>query len=208
MHSIRKFVGRGTIAIGLAALVALAVSVQTGEAAKSTHGTAVTSVVQPQSHDEGGVLPLHVTTVAPSAQCTAALSAVRTAFVNDRAEDNLENANASPDTETGADATEDASEAAAMKAAFTTAANACGGSLHKVQAPPTPATPACTAAWNNLKAAFAADKAEDQAELANGTEGTAADVAEDKAEFAAKAKLWSAIKSACGTTSFFTWQHR
>ena len=208
MHSIRKFVGRGTIAIGLAALLVLAVAVQTGQAAKTSTTTRLTGVVLPKSHELADLLPTHQGTVAPSAQCIAAWNSIKTAMANDRTEDNLEYANGSPDTETGTDQTEDASETAAFKALFASAATACGGSLHKVQAPPTPATPACTAAWNNLKAAFAADKAEDQAELANGTEGTAADVSEDKAEFAAKMQLWSAIKSACGTTWFFTWQHR
>jgi len=207
MHSIRKFVGRGTLAIGLAAMLALALAVQTGQAAKGARPTSLTGVVLPRSHELADLLPQHSTTVTLSPQCTAAVNALKAAFANDRAEDNLEYANATPDTETGADATEDANEAAALKPLFTAAATACGGALHKVEAPPVPKTPACAAAWSALKAALVQDRAEDQAEWTNGTEGTAADVAEDQAELAARKPLWAAVQAACGTTSFFTWYH-
>lgn len=207
MHSIRKFVGRWTLAIGLAALLAMAVSVQTGQAAKSARPTSLAHAVLPRSHELANLLPQHIATVTPSPQCTAAVNALKAALTNDRAEDNLEYANATPDTETGADTTEDANEAAALKPLFTAASTACGGALHKVQAPPVPKTPACAAAWQALKVALVQDRTEDQAEWTSGTEATAADQAEDQAEIAARKPLWAAVQAACPTTGSFTWYH-
>ncbi len=55
MHSIRKFVGRGTFALAVAALLVLAVSVQAGQAAKSTrvsnNNVALASLSQPRAHE-------------------------------------------------------------------------------------------------------------------------------------------------------------
>ena len=208
MHSLRKFVGRGSTALAIAALVALAVSVQAGQAARSSRSIALTSSVQPQAHELSGTLPSHVASVALSPQCLAAWTALKNALAADRAEDNLENANASADTETGADATEDANEAAALKPLITAVAGACGGTLHQKTSPPVPKTPACANALAALKNAMAQDRTEDQAELANGTEGTAADQAEDESEMAARMPLWSAVRTACaGQFTTFTWQH-
>ena len=210
MHSIRKFVGRGTFALALAALLALALSVQAGQAAKSTHVTnsnvVLANLSQPRAHELTSAQPPHEATLAPSPQCTAAVSALKAALAQDRTEDSLEAANASGDTETGAELTEDTNEKAALKPLVTAAASACGGELHEIEAPPVPKTPACQSALTALKNAFVADRAEDQAELANGAEGTAADQTEDQNEFAAKAKLWAAVRTACaGSFQTFSW---
>lgn len=210
MHSIRKFVGRGTFALALAALLALAVSVQAGQAAKSTRATsnhdALASLSQPGAHELKPALPAHQASVAPSPQCADAVNALRAALAKDKAEDGLEAANASGDTETGAELTEDNNEKAALKPLVTAAESACGGELHEVEAPPVPKTPACQSALTALKNAFAADRTEDQAELANGTEGTAADLTEDQNEHAAKDRLWTAVRAACASSfQAFSW---
>lgn len=67
---------------------------------------------------------------------------------------------------------------------------------------PTAATlsPACTAALQAIKTAFADDRAEDAAEKANAAlagSDPAADVEEDKAERAAMKALWVAARTAC-----------
>jgi len=204
MHSIRKFVGRGTFALAVAALLVLAVSVQAGQAAKSTrvsnNNVALASLSQPRAHELTSAQPSHEASVAPSQQCIDAVNALRAALAKDKEEDGLEAANASGDTETGADLTEDANEKAALKPLVTAAGSACGGELHQVGAPPVPKTPVCQSALTALKSAFAADRAEDQAELSNGTEGTAADQTEDQNEGAAKAKLWADVRAACASS--------
>jgi hypothetical protein len=209
MQSIRKFVGRGTFALALAALLALAVSVQAGQAAKSTrvsNNAALANLSQPRAHELTSAQPPHEASVAPSPQCTDAVNALKAALVSDRSEDSLEAANAAGDTETGAELTEDNNEKAALKPLVTAVESACGGELHEVLAPPVPKTPACQSALTALKNAFVADRAEDQAELSNGTEGTAADQTEDQNEFAAKAKLWADVRTACaGSFSAFSW---
>jgi hypothetical protein len=210
MHSIRKFVGRGTFAIALAALLALALSVQAGQAAKSTrvgnNNAVLANLSQPRAHELTSALPAHVATVAPSAQCIDAINALKAAVAKDRSEDSLEAANPAGDTETGAELTEDTNEKAALKPLITAAASACGGELHEIEAPPVPKTPACQSALTALKNGFVADRAEDQAELSNGTEGTAADQTEDQNEFAAKSKLWADVRAACASSfRTFSW---
>jgi len=210
MHSIRKFVGRGTFAIALAALLTLALSVQAGQAAKSArvsnNNVVLANLSQPRAHELTSALPAHEATVAPSPQCTAAVNALKAAVANDKAEDGLEAANASSDTETGAELTEDTNEKAALKPLLTAAASACGGELHEIAAPPVPKTPACQSALTALKNAFVADRAEDQAELSSGTAGTAADQTEDQNEFAAKSKLRADVRAACASSfRAFSW---
>lgn len=216
MHSIRKFVGRGTIALTLAALVALAVAVQSGQAARSssagTRPSALVTSVQLNADPSADLPRQTVAEATPSPACVAAVNAVKAALASDRAEDTLETANATPDTETGAEQTEDASESAALKPLFAAIATACGpfiGEKHRIVKPSTstPPTPQCVAAIQALKAAFAQQRAEAQAEFASGTEDTAADLSEDQAARAQFTSLFSAVKAACGT-SWFTWDQR
>src|SRR5207302_10793570 len=81
MHSIRKFVGRGALALGLSVLVALAFAVHAGEAAKSTRSLQLAGSVHGQINQTGAV-QTHTLTVAPSAACTAATQAIKTRFTN------------------------------------------------------------------------------------------------------------------------------
>ena len=197
MRVIRKFVGRGAIAVTIGALLALAVAVQ-GSAARSTPSSAAASAHS--SVAQSTIVSTHYTLVAaPSAACTSAINALKAALVQDKAEDAAENKLNAVDSETGSDATEDANEKAALKPYFTAAASACGSTFEQHEFPPANATPACIAAWNSLKAVFAQDQAEDSAELANGTEGTAADQSEDQDEMAQRVAKFNDVKAACGT---------
>lgn len=211
MHSIRKFVGRGTLAFSVSALVVLAVAVQTGQAARLGASAPASSTQQVRATTR-----LHVTLPSTlSAQCTAALSNLQSALSADLNEDVSERSTNPDDTESGADLTEDANEKVALKPLFDAVLAQCGtsfGAHRNPPPPPTAKTPACTAAWNALKAAFAADRTEDQSELSAGTEGTTADRAEDQAEAAHKLALWKNVQSACAsgtqtnTFSFDSWR--
>ncbi len=195
MFSIRKFVGRGALALTLSAAMVLVFAAQAGQAAKPAHHVTLPGAVHQQ-----GSLALDVHEVAPSPQCTAATNAVKTWFTNDQAEDKSEKALNAVDSETGTDQSEDAGEKAALKALLDAAKSACGAAFHhdeKVTAPP---TPACAAALAALKSALQKDQAEDQTEKANGTDDTPADQSEDQAEMAGKMTLWTAVKSACAST--------
>ena len=217
MHSIRKFVGRGTIALTLATLVALAVAVQSGQAARGTSAGMRSSAVasmQLNADAHADLARQEAAESAPSPACVAAVNAVKSALASDRSEDNLETANAAPDTETGAEQTEDTNEAAALKPLFAAVATACGPLVGEKEretvrpsTPPTPPTAQCTAAIQALKAAFAQQRAQAMAEFTSGTEGTAADMSEDQAAKAQIVSLFSAVKAACGTSSF-DWDHR
>lgn len=212
MHSIRKFVGRGTLALGIGALAALAVAVQSGQAARMNDAAPVSSSAQVRQTS----VHLNFTLSSPSPACTSAIGALQAQVASDVAEDVTERSTNTTDTETGADATEDTTEKAAFKPLIAAVVAACGTTDrtgHKT--PIVPKTPACAAAFQALKAAFASDRAEDQSELAAGTEGTAADQAEDQAEQAKVQPLWAAVKAACftgtssgTTTTFSTWWHR
>ena len=190
MHSIRKFVGRGALALGLSVLVALAFAVHAGEAAKSTRSLQLAGSVHGQINQTGAV-QTHTLTVAPSAACTAATQAIKTWFTNDQVEDTNEKKLNAVDSETGTDQGEDTDERAALKALFTDAATKCGTTIHHT--PLTPATPQCASAMQALKAAFAQDRTEDQTE----TEGSAADQSEDQTEAAKKQALWATVQTAC-----------
>ena len=208
MHSIRKFVGRGILAFSVSTLVVLAVAVQAGQAARLGSASApASSPLRLQA-----AISAHFTVpVTVTAQCTAAINDLKAALVKDRAEDALEEANP---TDAATEQTEDAAELAALKPFRDAVLTQCGSSFgaHRDRRPPVNATPACTAAWNALKAAFTADRTEDQSELSAGTEGTAADTAEDQAEGANKLALWKNVQSACAsgkqtnTFSFDSWR--
>ena len=216
MHSIRKFVGRGTLALGISVVTALAFAVQAGQAARITDTPQVASsssqrVTQTSVH-------LHFALSSPSPACSSALSQLQAAFAKDVTEDMSERSANTTDTEAGADQTEDTGEAAAFKPFISAVVAACGATAHEgTRVPPTTIakTPACTAALQALKSAFAAARAEQQTELTSGTEGTPADQTEDQAAFAHVQSLWAGVKSACstgsttGTSTFDTWwQHR
>src|SRR5215471_13698531 len=210
MHSIRKFVGRGTLALGISALVVLAVAVQSGQAARFKDASQVASSAQVTQTS----IHLNFAVSSPSPACTTAIGQLHAAFAADLDEDTSERAANATDTETGADATEDASERAAFKPLIAAVVAACGTTRTGHKAPIIAKTPACASALSALKAAFTADRAEDQAEFAAGTEGTAADQAEDQAELAHIQPLWAAVKAACWTgtsgttTTFSTWWQR
>ncbi|TME94077.1 MAG: hypothetical protein E6I34_04110 [Chloroflexi bacterium] len=191
MHSIRKFVGRGALALGLSVLVALAFAVHAGEAAKSTHSLQLAGSVHGQIPNQTGAPQTHTLTVAPSPACTAATQAIKTWFTNDQVEDANEKKLNAVDSETGTDQGEDADERAALKALFTDAATKCGTTIHHT--PLSPASPQCASAMQALKAAFAQDRTEDQTE----TEGSAADQSEDQTEAAKKQALWATVQTAC-----------
>ena len=191
MHSIRKFVGRGALALGLSVLVALAFAVHAGEAAKSTHSLQLAGSVHGQIPNQAGAPQTHTLTVAPSPACTAATQAIKSWFTNDQVEDTNERELNAVDSETGTDQGEDADERAALKALFTDAATKCGTTIHHT--PLSPASPQCASAMQALKAAFAQDRTEDQTE----TEGSAAYQSEDQTEAAKKQALWATVQTAC-----------
>ena len=207
MHSIRKFVGRGILAFSVSTLVVLVVAVQAGQAARPGSASAPAS----SSLHLQATLSTHLTvpvTVTP--QCTAAINDLKATLAKDHTEDASEEANP---TDAATDQSEDAAELAALKPFRDAVFAQCGSSFgaHR-NPPPVNGTPACTAAWNTLKAALTADRAEDQTERNSGTAGTAADQTEDQAEIANFRALWTSIKSACGSgtqtttrTYSFTW---
>ena len=93
---------------------------------------------------------------APSAACTAAIQAIRDAVVVDRTEDAAERAVANTEGADPADRTEDAAERAHFISLFKAARTACapanpGAAIAHSFAP----SPACTAAVQALKAAWA-----------------------------------------------------
>ena len=212
MHSIRKFVGRGTLALGIGVIVALVVAVQSGQAARvndAAHVSTAAAATQTSIH-------LNFTTLSsPSAACTTAMGQLQAQVASDVAEDVTERSTNASDTEAGADATEDATERAAFKPLIAAIVAACGTTSHVGhKAPIVAKTPACAAALQALKAGFAQARAEQLAEVANGSEATAADQAEDQAEAAHLQSLWGAVKTACaptsGTATFSStwWWHR
>lgn len=206
MHSIRKFVGRGTLALGIGAAVALAVAVQSGQAARLNDASQVSSSAQVTETS----VHLNFTLSSPSPACTTAMGHLQAQVASDVAEDVTERSTNSTDIETGGDATEDATERAAFKPLIAAVVAACGTTTHVGhKAPIVAKTPACSAALQALKAGFAQARAEQLAEVANGSEATAADQAQDQADAAHLQSLWAAVKAACVTTTrtstFSTW---
>ena len=179
MLLIRKFVGYGATTLALGAIAALAL-VQSGEAA------APAATVSGQAP----VSQIVVLAATPSAQCTAALNAIRAAWTQDAAEDASERAAAKTGSDAATDPAEDQAEHAAMDSLRSAARAACLP----------PATPQCTAALQAVQAARAQDQTEDASERAIAkTEATeAADVSEDTSERAALKPLFSAVAAACG----------
>jgi len=168
MIVIRKLV-IGTGAAGLAA-GALLLFGQTGVAATRTF--------DPSSS------PAEVTTPAPSAACTAAIQAIKSAVVADRSEDAAERHLAKaegPNAEDAADRAEDSAELAGFRSLFSAARTACAPAA-PVAFKPAPSA-ACTAAVQALKA-----------DLAQGRPST-------RAQWQQLASLFQAVRTACG----FTW---
>jgi hypothetical protein len=144
MISIRKFVGYTGAAAGIAAALTLATAGQTGMAA------APVDRVSDQPAPAG---------LALSPACTAALQAIKSAWMADSSEDASERAIAriNPDVATGPN--EDAAEIANFKSLFSAARVAClpavtssstSAPIHQVLT----LSPACTAAIQALKAAW------------------------------------------------------
>ena len=212
MHSIRKFVGRGTLALGISAVVALAVAVQAGQAARIDDASKVASSAQVTQTSS---VQLHFTLTSPSPACTTAISGLQAAFAKDVTEDVSERSANATDTETGADLTEDTGEKAALKPLFAAVEAACGTTREGHRAPIVAKTPACASALQAARTAFEQARTEQMTEISNGTEGTAADQTEDQTEAAHIQSLWSAVKAACAPTStsgtsttFSTWWQR
>ena len=214
MHSIRKFVGRGTLALGIGAVVALAVAVQSGQAARVNDASQVSSSSAQVAQTPSVHLNFTLVSTSPSPACTTAMGQLQAQVASDMAEDVTERSTNTTDTEAGADATEDTTERAAFKPLIAAIVAACGTTSHVGhKAPIVAKTPACAAALQALKAGFAQARAEQQAEVANGSEATAADQAEDQTEFGHLQSLWGGVKTACwttrstttGTSTFSTW---
>lgn len=169
MIVIRKLVV-GTGAAGLLAAGALLLFGQTGVASTRTF--------DPSSS------PAEVTTPAPSAACTAAIQAIKSAVVADRSEDAAERHVAKAegvDAEDTADRSEDSAELAGFRSLFSAARTACAPATQPA-ARPVPSA-ACTAAVQALKA-----------DLAQGRPAT-------RAQWQQLASLFQAARTACG----FTW---
>jgi len=202
-RSIRKLIGGGAAAIALGGFLALIVAPQLAAAAGTSRQMEVRAGVDSNLGSvralrsvisTGHFLPRVVkVAVTPSASCTAAKQALADWKTQDAAEDAAEKAAGTGGT--AADVAEDKAELAQVKPLIEAVRAACGFTR------PTPSA-ACVSAMNALKAWFVADRAEDAAEKAAGTDGTAADEAEDRAERAQVVALWQAVKTACGFTFF------
>ena len=201
-RSIRKLIGGGAAAIALGGFLALIVAPQLAAAAGTSRQMEVRAGVDTNLGSvralrsvisTGHFIPRIVkVAVTPSASCTAAKQALAAWKAQDAAEDAAEKAAGTEGT--AADIAEDQAERAQVKPLIDAVRAACF----------TPPSAACVSAMNALKAWIAADRAEDAAEKAAGTEGTAADEAEDQAERAQVASLWQALKTACGYRFFWS----
>jgi len=179
MLLIRKFVGYGATTLALGAIGALAL-VQSGEAAgpaANVPGQAPVSQIQ-------------VLAATPSAQCTAALNAIKAAWTQDTGEDASERAAAKTSSDAATDPAEDQAEHAAMNSLRAAARAACLP----------PATPQCTAALQAVQAARTQDQTEDASEraIAKTAATEAADLNEDTSERAPLKPLFDAVAAACG----------
>jgi len=179
MLLIRKFVGYGATTLGLAAIAALAL-VQSGEAAAPAANVP----------DQAPVAQIEVLPATPSAQCTAALNAIKAAWTQDAAEDAAEPEAAKTGSDVATDPAEDQAEHAAMNSLRVAARAACLP----------PATPQCTAALQAVDAARTQDQTEDASEraIAKTAASEAADLNEDTSERAALKPLFAAVAAACG----------
>ena len=144
MLRIRKFVVGATVAAGLAAL-AMLLATQTAIASTASIEPAVV----------GSAITSHGA-VAASADCTAAIKALKAAVVADRTEDAAERAVAKTEGSEGADQVEDAAEIANFRSLWNNIRSACAPAAPVVTRPATTQpSAACTAAVQALKAAWA-----------------------------------------------------
>src|SRR2546421_2510138 len=133
MISIRKFVGYTGAAAGISAAIAMAMASQAVVAA------APSSRVSDQ--------PV-TTQAAPSAACSDAIQVIKTAAINDSAEDASERSVAKTNPDEAGDVNEDAAERANFIALFNTARTACAPAAEtaapvtKTFVPPTQGTDA------------------------------------------------------------------
>ena len=146
MFVIRKFVGYTGAAAGIGALVALALSSQTGLAAAP-----IDRSPQPAGFD-----------FTPSAACTAAVDAIKAWFANDAAEDNSERQAVRADPTAAEAPGEDAAEVAVVQGLFANARAACVPAVTSTSTITTftkpTLSPQCTSAIAALKAAWAAGR--------------------------------------------------
>ena len=140
MISIRKFVGYAGAAAGISAAIAIAMASQAVVAAAPSSRVNYQAVT---------------TQEAPSAECTAAIQAIKSAAADDRSEDLSERTVAKTNPDAALDVSEDGDELAGFKALFSTARTAC--------APPAATAPQvtkftpsaqCTADLQALRAAW------------------------------------------------------
>ena len=194
MLEIRKFVGYGTAAAG----VGLAMALSLAQPAQATGAGALAPASSPASVSASvsGVF------TAPSAQCTAALSAIGSAWKADATEDQSERAAARANPDMAGDANEDQAEYSAFKALFVAARAACSPAKPRTAETGEPVRPApsaqCTAARDAVKAEIA--KIQAGAATEGATEGTAADLTQDRADMAQLFTLMKAAAQACGFT--------
>ena len=153
MFGIRKFVGYTGAAAGIGAALALALSSQTGYAAAPMDRS-----TQPAGFE-----------FTPSAACTAAITAIKTWFANDAAEDNSERAAVRTDPTAAEAPGEDATERADLQGLIGNARTACAPA--STTTAPTFTKPTlsaqCTSAIAALKAAWAAGRPTTQAQWQN-----------------------------------------
>jgi hypothetical protein len=189
MNPIRKFAAIGSVAAGVSAVIAIAIVPETVLASDWNWTDS-----KPAAGQAFGLAMAE-----PSAECKAAVQALRDWRVADRIEDRNERlARQENGFDPVADAAEDKQERATMTALWDAIRAACQPQVAAVTAGGPPSD-ACTAAKQALKDAVAAQIARERAERANGTEGTAADAAADKQEHAQLKAVWDAKHAACGS---------
>jgi hypothetical protein len=196
-RSIRKLVGVGAAALALGGFFALVVAPQLAGASSGSHrtlaGSGVANVIlnsrteQTAAIEHRVVAAAHPATVTPTTGCTTAKTNLAAALATDKAEDATERASGA----SASDLAEDKAEYTARKPLVEAVRAACGFTW------PAPSAQ-CTAALQAMKAAFLAERSEDAAEKAAGTEDSASDVTEDQSEKAKFAPLWQSVRTSCG----------
>jgi hypothetical protein len=196
-RSIRKLVGVGAAALVLGGFFALIVAPLLAGASSGSHRTVAAAGVanvilksrseQTAAIDHKVATANHPATVTPTTACTTAKTNLAAAISKDKAEDATERASGT----SASDLAEDKAEYGARKPLVDAVRAACGFTK------PAPSAQ-CTAALQAMKAAFLAERSEDAAEKAAGTEGSAGDVTEDQTERAKFAPLWQAVRTSCG----------
>ncbi len=156
MFVIRKCVGYTGAMAAMAAALGMAMSAQAAVAAVPSS----TFSDQPTVAQE-----------APSAECAAAIQAIRAVVAADASEDASERAVAKTNPELAVDPSEDASEGANLQTLFTAARDACATGIKKTMPMPGSTTfgsgpsAACIAAIQQLKAAWAQGRRTNPAQL-------------------------------------------